>query len=96
MKLNLSIAVILLLSSTYALSLDKDHHKKDKSSKKIDSEVDKILKEAEGIQDLQAKKKGEAQSDVMSEVSAVVKDLEKKEDAGSSKANIAAVIEEVK
>ena len=62
----------------------------------MSSEVDKILKEAEGIKDLQERNKGEAKDEAMDEVAAVVKDLEKKKNRGTDKANIAAVIEEVK
>ena len=93
MKFSNLLTLALLLSATDALSIKRDHHKKDK---KIDSEVDKILKEAEGIRDLQSSKNGESKSEAMSEAAAVVKELEKKEDRGRKEENIKAVIEEVK
>ena len=91
MKVTKLIVLAALFASSSAINIDK----KPKSNK-MSSEVDKILKEAEGIKDLQDRNKGEAKDQAMDEVAAVIKGIEKKNNKGRDKKNIEAVIEEVK
>ena len=96
MKVTKLIVLAALLASSSAILIDKKPKASKSKSGSMSSEVDKILKEAEGIKELQDANKGEAKDEAMDEVASVVKNLEKKQNKGRDKKNVEAVIEEVK
>ena len=91
MKITKLIVLAALLASSSAINMDKKP-----KAKKMSSEVDTIMKEAEEIKDLQDRNKGEAKDQAMDEVETVMKSIEKKANKGRDKKNVQAVIEEVK